>query len=303
MFKKRTPTNAGRTRVTQPVQRGVVFSYANSRSERPNATRNIAEQQQESLRRGPRFPWLKRVPAVLSLLMLVVVTLAILQLGDNAKVVTAGTAKGQVFLRDHATYEEAARQAFTPFLNSNKLTVDTGAITADLQKQFPELAVVTVSLPIIGNRPVVYIQPAAPKVILVAQSGMYVLDSTGRALIAGNQVPRLDELQIPAVNDQSGLPIKMGKVALPRDTVAFIEEIAGQLRAKEIDITSLTLPAGTNELHARVEGAGYYIKFNLHGRAREEAGAYIAIKQHLESQGKSAGEYIDVRVENKAYYR
>jgi hypothetical protein len=304
MFKKRTPTNAGRTRVTQPVQRGAVFSYANSRSERPNATgRSIAEQQQEALRRGPRYPWLKRLPAVVSLLMLAVVTLAVLQLGNNAKVVTVGTDKGQIFLRDHAVYEEAARKAFTPLLNSNKLTVDTGSIISDLQKQFPELAVVTVSLPIAGNRPVVYIQPAAPKLILVAQSGMYVLDSTGRALIAGNQVPQLDALQVPAVNDQSGLLIEVGKVALPRSTVAFIQEVVGQLRAKEIGIASLTLPAGTNELHVRVEGAGYYIKFNLHGRAREEVGAYLALKQYWDSQGKTAGEYVDVRVENKAYFR
>jgi hypothetical protein len=303
-FKKRTPTNAGRTRVTQPLQRGPVFSYANSRSVRPGASsRSISERQQETLRRGPRFPWLKRAPATVSLLLLAVVAFAILQLSDNAKVVTAGTTKRQVFLRDHKVYEDAAQRLFSPLLNSNKLTVNAGGVAADLKKQFPELIAVSVSLPVLGDRPVVYIQPAKPKVILVAQSGMFVLDSNGRALISGNQVPRLDELGIPVVNDQSGLPITVGRAALPKGTVDFIEEVVGQLQASKITITSLAFPAGTNELHARIEGAGYYIKFNLHGQAREEVGAFIAVKKHLEVLKKSPAEYVDVRVENKAYYK
>jgi hypothetical protein len=304
-FKKRPPDSAkGRARLAQPVQRNAVFSYANSRSVRLGATkRSVAEQQQEALRRGPRLPWLKRVPAIGLLLAIAVVAFAILQLGNNVKVVTVGTAYGEVFLRDRKVYEEAARRAFTPFLNSNKLTVDSASVAADLRKQFPELAVVSVSLPVIGNRPVVYIQPAAPKLILVSQGGMYVLDASGRALITGNQAERLDNLRVPVVDDQSGLPTTLGKVALPRDTVAFIEEVVGQLQAKGIVITSLTLPPANSELHVRLQGVSYFVKFNLQGDAREEAGSFIAVKEYIEANGHSPNEYVDVRVENKAYYR
>jgi cell division septal protein FtsQ len=306
MFKKKPPQNVGRTRATQPAPRGPVFSYANNRSARPGASgRSIAEQQQqqEALRRGPRFPWLKRVPTIASLLAVVVVAIACLQLSANAKVLTVGAAETQVFLRDRGIYEAAARKAFTPLLNSNKLTVDAGTIADDLRKQFPELAVVSVSLPVLGNRPTVYIQPAAPRLILVANGGMYLLDRDGRALITANQVPQLEKLKIPVVTDQSSLPVTVGKVVLPHNTVGFIEEVVGQLQAKHIAITSLTLPAGTNELHVRVEGAGYYVKFNLYGKAREEVGAYIAVREHLQATHKTVGEYIDVRVENRAYYR
>jgi uncharacterized Ntn-hydrolase superfamily protein len=56
-------------------------------------------------------------------------------------------------------------------------------------------------------------------------------------------------------------------------------------------------------LHLRIEGKAYLVKFNLRGDAREEAGAFLAVKQHLERAGKTPEQYIDVRVDNKTYYR
>jgi hypothetical protein len=303
-FKKRTPQNAGRPRTAQPTQRNVVFSYASSRSTQPGATgRDTAERQEETLRRGPRFPWLRRVPRVAALFAVLIVIIASLQLSSDPKVEIIGAKDAQVFLRDRDLYQAAASQAFAPFLNSNKLTVDANSIAASLRKQFPELAEVSVSLPIIGNKPVVYIQPAEPKIILLSKGGMYLLDGNGRALIAGNQVQQLNKLHISVVTDESGLPVKLGKVALPRATVQFISEVAGQLQAKHTAITAMNLPAGTNELQVRIEGAGYYIRFNLHGKAREGVGSYLAVRQYLQDTHKTAGEYIDVRIENKVYYR
>jgi hypothetical protein len=262
----------------------------------------MEEPVRQEMPRPKRFAiWLKRLPTLVGLLIILVLTAAMLQLSSNAKVKVVGD--NQVFLRDIKVYEEAAHKAFTPLLNSNKLTVNASKISIDLQKQFPELKVVSVTLPVVGSQPVVYIQPAQPKLILVAKGGMYLLDSDGRAMITANQVTDLGRLKIPVVNDQSGLSIDLGKVALPKDTVSFITEVTGQMKAKGIAVTSLDLPAGTNELHMKMNGVGYFVKFNLHGNPREEAGAFLAVKEYLESSHKTPGEYVDVRVENRAYYK
>jgi hypothetical protein len=300
--KKPKQSNVGRNRVTQPVQRGSVFSYANSRSVRPDAVGRTTEQQ-ELPRRSPRIPWLKRVPTLAALLLILVLGFAVLQLGNQPKVAIVGAAENRVFLRDRAAYEEAAHKLFTPFPNGNKLTVDAATIAADLKEQFPELAAVSVSLPVIGNRPVVYLQPASPKLILVTSAGMYLLDNNGRALIAGNQVSQLSKLHVPVVQDQSGLSVELGDVVLARTTVAFIEEVVSQLKAKHMTVTSLTLPAGTNEMHVRIKGAGYFVKFNLYGNAREQVGTFIAVKAYLKRSIIMPKQYIDVRVESKAYYK
>ncbi|HEU4913981.1 MAG TPA: hypothetical protein VFT16_01055 [Candidatus Saccharimonadales bacterium] len=306
MFHKKNTQPAGRVRTAQPSRsaRGPVFSYYANRTVRAGSTaRDIEEPIRQESPRTKRKPGLtRRLPALASLLAVLMLTGAVLQLGDKPKISVVGS-DSQLFLRDRTVYEVAAQKSFTSFMNSNKLTVNPGKISADLQKQFPELKVVSVSLPVVGSQPIVFIQPAAPKVIIVGKGGMYVLSGDGRALIAGNQVPNLDELKIPVVNDHSGLEISLGKIVLPQGTVAFITEVAGQMESKGLKVAALELPAASNELHMRLDGVGYFIKFNLHGRAREQAGSYLAVKDYLESADKMPGEYVDVRVENRAYYK
>ncbi len=306
-FKKNkldTTSVRGRTPQRQASTHGQVFSYHANRAVRMSSmARDIEEpQRQEAPHPKRMLIWFRRLPTMAALLLIFVITVATLQLSSNVKVKIVDT-NTQVFLRSQSVYEAAAHNEFKTFFNGNKLTVDTQSIAASLQRQFPELKAVSVTLPIVGNRPVVYIQPAIPRVILVARGGTYLLDSSGRALVTGNQVPHLDMLHIPVVTDQSGLSVELGGLVLPQDTISFITEVAGQLTAKNLKITSLTLPAGTNELQARIDGVGYYVKFNLHGDAREEAGAYLAVKGYLDKNHKTPGEYVDVRVENRAYYK
>jgi hypothetical protein len=233
-----------------------------------------------------------------------VLVLMSLRLTSDARIEITGSQSAQVFSRGQDVYAEAARKAFSTTANGNKLSVDTDKISNDLLRQFPELEAASVSLPFIGAQPVVYVQPATPKLMLVTQdNGLYVLDSSGRALIAGNQASRLDALDVPVVVDESGLTIAAGKIALPRATVDFIDMVAFQLAQKKIKVTSYTLPAGTYELHVKPEGAGYYAKFNVYGNAREEVGAFIALRENLIKQKKQPKEYIDVRVEGRAYYK
>lgn len=287
------------------VRSNAVFSYHASRSSREaNLFRDAEREQSKELPRRKRgIDWTKKMPVVAALLALVVLAGLCLQLSNKPKVETLGTSGSQLFLRDKSVYEAAARQAFTPWVNSNKLTINTEKISTDLRKQFPELQVISVSLPVFGTQPTVYIQPTAPKLLLVSKSGMFVIDSNGRALIAGNQVARLTDLGMPVVNDESNIAIQAGSIALPKATVSYISEVVGQLRAKQLTVSSMTLPAGSGELHVKIDKIGYTVKFNLYGNAREEVGSYIAVKQWLEANKKAPREYVDVRVENKAFYQ
>lgn len=286
--------------------KGPVFSYHANRSVRAGG---VARSSQEQIpgnvsrsRRNWRH-WLRRLPAIAAFVAIALVALLSLRLTNNPKVITMGGMGSQVFLRSRAVYESAARRSFASFFNGNKLTVNTGKIAADLRRQFPELKVVSVSLPFVGTQPVVYIQPSTPRLLLAGGSGAYVLDGNGRALISSAQVPNINALHVPTVTDQSNLKTELGQIALPKDVVVYITEVVGQLQAKGIGVTQLVLPTGTTELQVHMNGVGYYVRYNLHGNAREEAGAYVATKQYLESKHITPGSYVDVRAENKVYYR
>lgn len=283
--------------------RDKVFSYRANRSEHSESTNRSMDRLQAE-RRGPRLPVFLRRARSLTVLALILVFLVLtLRLTGPVRVMPTGTKDGQVFLRDQSMYNQAAQELFSPILNKNKLTINTSGISEKMRQEFPELRTVTVTLPFFKSQPTMYIQPAIPAVILVAHGGMYVLDSSGRALITGNEVRKLQDIKVPIVNDQSGLSVSLGKVALPRNSVAFITQFVGQLRAKGVVVTSLTLPAGNEQLELKLQGSGYTVTCNMRGNAREQAGAFLAVKGLLDSQHKAPVEYIDVRVPGRAYYK
>jgi hypothetical protein len=290
---------------SQPMPRGQVYSYRASRSQRQETLgRASPEQTQQAKLWKERFKWLQSMPRIFGALVILLIVVMLLRLDSHAAVVPMDNTKGQVFLRSLQTYEEAAARIFSAsWLNGNKLTINTAQVSRDLVRQFPELKTVSISLPIAGNRPVVYVQPATPALVLTSKGSICIVDTDGKALITGNQVPELDKLKLPVISDESGLAINPGTIVLPQSSVSFISEVVGQLKAKELPIQSLTLPAEVSELHLKLEGESHFVKFNLHGNAREEAGAFLATRQHLKATAKSPVQYIDVRVPGRAYYR
>ena len=307
MFHKTPKVSQERRRPTTPGN-SVVFSYHANRSAQlgPQGRTSEADRTATAVRRAKRAGWFRRGPMMAAGILLVMLLLFNMVLSSKARVVTIGDARGTIFLRNQETYTEAAQQVLgASVFNKTKLTANTGHIAQELQTKFPELQSVSVSVPLVGHQPTVYIQPASPKLLLSTTDGsMYVVDNLGRALIVASQVPHLEKLGLPVVSDQSGLAVKPGSNVLPSTSVFFITEIVGQLRAKNLTITSLTLPAGTSELDVKIGGAPYTVKFNLRGDARAEAGAFLAVKQELETGGKAIpSSYIDVRVEDRVYYR
>lgn len=299
-FKKTQPPTRRIRQAVPPPRSGpsVVFSYHSGRATEPKA---------DSIRRqAPPRGWVRRAKSVVIIVVAAGLTVYCLSLSRAPDVVVMPEARGQIFLRSMETYKEAAAEIMDDsLLNTNKLTVNTDRIAKAMEQRFPELESVSVTLHLVGRQPVVYIQPARPALLLKTTEGMVlILDDAGRALIDSKNVPKLEKLSLALVDDQSGLTADLGKIVLPGEDVAFISEVAGQLKAKKITLTTLTLPKDNpGQLDALVTGTPYIVKFNLHGDARAQAGAYLSVRSFLEREHKVPSSYVDVRVENKAYYK
>ncbi len=309
--RRRQSQNQPRTRNAAPQSRSDVFSYHANRSIREGSS-NIGRSLPETpvAKRKSRIHWLKRVPMLIALAAIVLCGINVMNLSSNAKIVSITTATtsrtAHLFLQNTAIYQAAAQKLFAAsVLNNNKLTVDTQHITDELQNQFPELQNVSVALPLIGHRPIVYLQPASPVLFLTTQGGgVYILDKSGRALVGGSEaIAQVSQLKIATVHDDSGIQVQLGQIALPSGDVDFIGQVAGQLQAKGLQSTSLSLPAAASELDVRLQGVSYEVRFNMQGDAREQAGAFLATKQYLDAGHIVPSQYVDVRVPGRAYYK
>lgn len=310
--KKQSTSQSSRRVVTGQPRNAAVFSYHANRSNR--RTENVGRGQPQTAEGDStkqrakslsRRSWKQRSITTVIITAGLGVLVSVSIVSPQPHIMVLGDQKQQVFLQKSDVYRTAAQRiiASSP-LSRNKLTFDADDISKQMREQFPELAAVTVTLPVIGWEPVVHVQAFTPSVVLIGDgTDDFVLDSEGRAFAPDSLRATLDKLHIPVVRDQSGLDINEGQRALPSSQVAYIAEVYSQLQAKKLKVVGMTLPAGRGELEVRLDKAPYLIRFNLYGDAREGAGRYLAAKTYLESHGETPKEYIDVRVNNRVYFR
>lgn len=235
-----------------------------------------------------------------------------LQLSSQPTIQSLVSSTDAPFLQPSQTYQQAAEQLIRgSALNRNKLTINTSDITDKLRQQFPELQSVTVTVPLLGDRPVIYIRPADPAMVLAASSGTFLIDRQGRALSEAGSQSQLDALGIPTVTDQARLQIRLGDQVLSRDTAVFIATVSRQLQASDAKITAMILSANGSELDVYPAGKPYFVKYNLHAGAETAAedaaatqtGSYLAVRKHLDAKRVVPRQYIDVRLAGRAYYK
>lgn len=297
MFKRKQKKQSQRTfKGSSPY--ASVFSYHASRSRSDVATGRGVPQTDSSSK------WWRNVPSYVSLVALSICGIYVLTLTTNPKIRLFSDHDSQYLLRDLSTYQDVAKQLMQDSIfNRTKFTINTNKLAQGLHNQFPELGEVSITLPLMGRKPIFELQPIRPALILVARNGSFVIDERGRAVVKTSDVARKSNLSIPTVTDESGLTVDVTKNALPQNTVVFISQIIGYLNAKKINASSLSLPAIANELHVGIDGQPYYIKFNIEEGAREQVGTFLAVKEKLEADKTRPKTYIDVRIEERAYYQ
>ena len=299
-FKKKTRPELRR----RPLGDGYMpmYSYHNKRSTereiegRPRLTGFTNERVSRVVRYSAR-----RIGAILAGVAVVISIISTLLLSTTANLQVANP--NSFSFHSQQTYQAAANAALArSFASHTKVTIDTGAVSAALKKQFPELAAVSVKLPLINHRPIVYLVVATPSLIMTMPDGTkYAMDDTGRVLGAVHVVSVGHTLLL---TQQTNLPITVGAQALPPSTVSFINEVTFQLQQKHLTVASFSLPPSSSELDLHIEGLGYFVKFNLENPdAQQQAGTFLATKHYLEGQGVTRAQYIDVRIDGRAYYK
>lgn len=291
------------------VQRGntpAAFSYYSVRANNPAEWRSKPQAstttQKDEKKRGAKISkraFFSGLPFWLFLIVIFVCAVKMLTLSDNPKVVVVGATDASDHLQSDAVYTAATQKLLdSSFTNRCKLTVNTNGITQSLKREFPELIDVSVSVPLVSNRPVVYIQPASQSLVLESTSGNYSINSTGFVLSRLSSLPA----GAPLVVDQSGLIPESGEQLLPSSTVSFVQTVAYQLNAAHLDISTFVLPAGSPyELDARLEGQPYMVRLSLVSDPLTQSGAAIATIEQLGNTKPSS--YVDVRVPGRVYYK
>lgn len=201
----------------------------------------------------------------------------------------------------NTVYETAANKAFAALRNRTKLTLDERGIISVLKKQFPEIDVIKIEVPILSQVSTLRLNIATPTFNFSSNNNLYVVGSNG--VVAGLSSQLAGASLLPSVIDQSGFEAAPGKQVLGTEAIAFINTVLAQCQRAGVKVQSLTLPAAAQELDLRAQNQPYFVKFYLGGDALNQAGQYLAAKHKFDSEGSQPEQYLDVRVAGKIYYK
>jgi hypothetical protein len=295
LFHRGHKQEPGRRVRPQPGRPGGVFSYYAGEG------RGSGEVEARAKRTRRRVQ-LKYLPGAVAVVVIIATLFYSFVLDTSAIVVTEPAERNPY--HTHQQYADAARTILRKSpANRSKLTINVADFKRQFSAQFPEAQDIAVSLPVIGQHLTITVFTPQPVAIVDSNGSSMVLDGNGRAILPLSEAPSSMVEGLPVIQDQSNLKVSLGTSVLPADSIRFILDVAAQLKAKKLTISGLILPALPEELHVQLQGLPYYVKFNLLGDARTQAGTFLAVKGKLEADKVTPSDYIDVRVEEKAFYK
>lgn len=302
--KSAAPSRRQRLRDEGLLANTPIFSYRSRRSQTErNDGRQVTDDEVSTRARSIGRFWLHRFGLLILLIALVASAVHVLSLSSQAKVLPLVNASNQSLLGSPAAYQASANRLLAASIwNRSKLTINTDKLAQQLRNQFPELASVSVTVPLLTQQPLIYVEPAQPVLVLIVKNNDgFVVDNNGRAVARNVNFQSGGLVQL---HDQSGLKIQLNQQALPASYVRFMQVILAELAAKQIVVAGMVLPAATSELDVQIAGQPYFIKFNLQStNPRGQAGTFLAAIAGLKRQGITPAKYVDVRVDGRAYYQ
>ncbi len=222
----------------------------------------------------------------------------------NPKILTLSGRSDSNLLRSPESYQEVAKRLLSAsLLNYSKITLDSSGFERSMKEAFPELSAATIRLPLLGRRPTVELLAEKPVLTLATPQGVHLMDKNGKVLIKASDAVGVDALGLPMVVDESNLTLTLGKGLLTKQEATFITSLIAQLQAGKLGLQSVTLPAIANELRIKPADQPFIMKFDMQNDPRRSAGAYFALKAKLDADHITPAEYIDLRLDERAFYK
>lgn len=112
-------------------------------------------------------------------------------------------------------------------------------------------------------------------------------------------------LDIPTIQDQLNRQIEFGQKATSSNIIRFVTILNKSLKDQKIisDNVTYILPGGLRELQLRDNQKPYIVKFNVNKGINDQISELAELLNYLKNQNIIPKQYIDLRVDDTAYYK
>lgn len=319
-FTSDTPRSRRTPAYGDQPQRSQVFSYySGARQARPSSasvknkplpsTKQAGSQPRSGLwtnvRRRIARVELRQVPSLIALGAILIGVIWVLGLSRSPRIIVRDV-EGVSTQKDAQQYnDEVTRLWAGSWRNLSKLTVDSAATEQDILKAYPELAAANIQIPLLGRQPTIELIPTAAVLVVESSGNASYVGADGKVLT--DNLPNSSGANLLRVRDETNVTFAPGDQVMPSDHVRFLLQLDAQLRADGVTSPSLALSnEAANQVTMKTSDHAYYVKFQADNpeTVRRAVGSYLAVRRRAESgAGARPGEYIDVRIPEKVFYK
>ncbi len=184
--------------------------------------------------------------------------------------------------------------------NKNKLTINSTKLVQYLKNKYPDISDVKVSFGLFNQNINVKIIMSQTNIFLSTTFNAGLVDDQGRVI----ETNILTQKGYTIVNYPVNLKLSIGNQVLTPSQINFIQTVLYQLNNKRISINHFNILPGADELDAYIQGKPYYIKFNLNSNdSIQQSGTFLALSHYLTINNIIPSQYIDVRIDGRAYFK
>lgn len=244
---------------------------------------------------------IRRTPQLVFTLTVIFSIGYVLSLSQNPRIVITDQSN-QTFITPETYRSQIKKILLNSPLNYSKISINTKSVAREIEQMFPEIQSSSVVLPLLNRRPIVHLRMSTPGAVVHTADGVFVMDTSGRAIMKESQLSDQIKAKLPKIQDQSQFKVELGKGIVQKADVIFITTIISELTKNKYEVREVILPPSANEVQFYLNGKPFYIKANLSLEPLQQVGTFLALQNKLINENLQPTQYIDVRVEERAYY-
>lgn len=189
-------------------------------------------------------------------------------------------------------------------------TVDKQALSTEVQSEFGEVQSITLNqVALLQSDVKAELSFRQPVFIWKdASENARFLDENG--ILFDVNYTKEDAKKLPVIEDGSGLVFDAGTTVVSKKTQEFIGALPGAMGGSVLPgikspskFSKITIPQSVRELYVYPKNAKFFIKFETSRGVEEQVSELSSLLKFLKKKNITPSQYVDVRLEGKAFYK
>jgi len=223
-------------------------------------------------------------------------------------VAIASNASTKLSDEQQVSYELSLRQIYRSHtVAGQSWSSDSNAVKQDFLDMYPEVEWVSLKTHTpFSSTLKADIRFRSPVFTWKDASGVRQYVDQNGVLFSKNMDSNINTESLIQIEDKSGVVLKAGSPVLTNNLIAFVGQlhtVVPQIFGNDVKISNVIIPKSTREVQLKVSGKPYVIKFNSFRDIEGQVGELKGLLKYLDSQKIVPQQYIDLRVEHKAFYK